>query len=372
MSAEKYMVHVSLGNRSYTINFVDLIINPNTQKNFLNILNNYSQAVWITNQTIYKIYNGFLDNINVNENNNNLLLIPDGEEYKSWQILETIMTSLLQKKLDRKSVLVAFGGGVVGDIIGLASALYQRGIDFIQIPSTLLAMVDSSIGGKTAVNHPLGKNMLGVIKQPTQVLIDSELLKTLPDREFSAGLAEVVKYGLLGDKEFFEWLVFNSEKIINREPKVLIPMINKCCKMKARIVESDENEQGERALLNLGHTFGHAIEALTHYKKFLHGEAVAIGMVIAGQLSQLLGNISDEELAQIKNLLNKFGLPTNWITWQQNLNSEDFLSQMNKMMSLDKKNQAGSLRLIILAKIGSAEIRNDINPKLINQAILSI
>ncbi|MEP7207501.1 MAG: 3-dehydroquinate synthase, partial [Casimicrobiaceae bacterium] len=237
------------------------------------------------------------------------ILIPDGETHKSLATLEDVLTRLLELKVDRSTWLVALGGGVVGDLAGFAAAVYQRGIPFVQIPTTLLAQVDSSVGGKTAVNHPLGKNMIGAFHQPEVVIIDTECLATLPAREFAAGMAEVIKYGAICDVAFFAWLETNVDRLVERAPDALAYAIAESCRLKAEIVARDERETGDRALLNFGHTFGHAIETGTGYAGWLHGEAVAAGMVLAASLSVQRGDLSSEDCARLTRLLARTQLP---------------------------------------------------------------
>ena len=274
--------------------------------------------------------------------------VPDGETHKTVDTWASIHDRLLAAKLDRKSVVVALGGGVVGDLAGFAAATYQRGIDMIQIPTTLLAQVDSSVGGKTGVNHPRGKNMIGAFHQPRVVVIDTSTLSSLPDREFRAGIAEVIKYGLIRDRVFFEWLETNALALLEREPSALAHAIEISCRHKADVVANDETEQGERALLNLGHTFGHAIEAGLGYGEWLHGEAVAAGTVLAARLSARVGWLEQQEVSRIEALFETSGLPTE----APSLGPNRYL----ELMSLDKKTVDGKLRLILLKSIGKAVI----------------
>ena len=283
--------------------------------------------------------------------------MPDGEAQKSLANFDVIMSHLLANGHGRDSTLVALGGGVIGDITGFAAACYQRGINFIQVPTTLLSQVDSSVGGKTAVNHPLGKNMIGAFYQPKAVLIDIDSLETLPIREFNAGMAEVIKYGILGDGDFFTWLENHIDKIQSGDKDTLIEMVKTCCQCKADIVAADETEAGVRALLNLGHTFGHAIEADQGYGNWLHGEAVATGMVLA---SKLLLEASD--LRRIETLIAAFDLP---LIAPENMGFEEFICHMRR----DKKNLAGVLRLIVPTAIGQSEMRDDISEDMLKQIL---
>ena len=280
------------------------------------------------------------------------LTLPDGEQYKTLGILQTIFDTLISGRFDRSCVLIALGGGVIGDLVGFAASTYQRGVDFVQIPTTLLAQVDSSVGGKTAVNHALGKNMIGAFYQPKAVLIDVTTLATLPDREFSAGMAEVIKYGLIRDAAFFAWLERNIEGLMARDQQLLIQAIETSCRTKADVVAADETEQNIRAILNLGHTFGHAIEAAQHYRRWLHGEAVGAGMAMAARMSQLMGRLEKEDVRRIENLLKAAGLPT---AAPADLGA----AQLRDLMGYDKKVNRGKLRLVLLRAIGDADVTAD-------------
>lgn len=290
------------------------------------------------------------------------LQLPDGEKYKTLDSFETIISELLSHKLGRNATLVALGGGVIGDITGFAAACYQRGINFIQIPTTLLAQVDSSVGGKTAVNHRLGKNMIGAFHQPVAVIADTDVLDTLEDRQLRAGIAEVIKYGLIRDAAFFDWLVDNMSAILERQPEALTHAIEISCENKAAVVAEDERESGIRAILNLGHTFGHAIETAQEYSGWLHGEAVAMGMILAADLSVRLGWLDAGELARARALIDAAGLP---VTLPQEISPGALLGHM----ALDKKNRDGALTLILLEKIGHAVIRDGIRQELIVETL---
>lgn len=290
------------------------------------------------------------------------IILPDGEAEKSLANFERIMSHLLANVHGRDSTLIALGGGVIGDITGFAAACYQRGVDFIQVPTTLLSQVDSSVGGKTAVNHPLGKNMIGAFYQPKAVIIDINSLATLPVREFNAGIAEVIKYGILGDYEFFTWLEDNIDLIKAGDHTVLSKMIEKCCQCKADIVANDETEAGVRALLNLGHTFGHAIEAEQGYGNWLHGEAVATGMVLAAKLAVAMNLLEVSELCRIEALIKAFDLP---LQAPETMSCEDFVRHMSR----DKKNIGGKLRFIVPTAIGQSEIRDDITQETLQQIL---
>lgn len=280
-------------------------------------------------------------------------LIPDGEAFKSLTSFEQVLSFLLEQGLSRDALLVALGGGVIGDLTGFVAACYQRGIDFLQIPTTLLSQVDSSVGGKTAVNHPLGKNMIGAFKQPVQVLINTQVLSTLPEREFSAGMAEVIKYALISDIQFLQWLEENQALLLQHDAVALAEMIRHCCQMKADIVSRDETEQGDRALLNLGHTFGHAIEAWLGYGNWLHGEAVAAGMVMAAQLSAARGWLGHSDVERIVQLLAAFSLP---VSPPQGMQIAHFMPYMKT----DKKVKAGRMRFILPTALGRSAIFDDV------------
>jgi 3-dehydroquinate synthase len=276
------------------------------------------------------------------------IVLPDGEEHKNWQTLMKLFDALLEQRCERRTAIVALGGGVVGDMAGFAAAVYQRGVPFVQIPTTLLAQVDSSVGGKTAINHPMGKNMIGAFYQPQVVIADTDTLETLPDRELSAGLAEVIKYGLIRDPAFFDWLESNMERLVSKEVEALAYVIEESCRNKAEVVALDEREDGTRAILDFGHTFGHAIEAGTGYGTWLHGEAVAAGMVLAARLSRELGYIGDREVARIVDLLERARLPVT----PPDLGTERYL----ELMGHDKKVENGRVKFILLEKLGQAFI----------------
>jgi 3-dehydroquinate synthase len=277
--------------------------------------------------------------------------VPDGESFKNWETLNTILDALLTNRCERKTALIALGGGVIGDLAGFAAAVYLRGVPFIQVPTTLLAQVDSSVGGKTGINHPLGKNMIGAFYQPRLVLADISTLDTLPPRELAAGLAEVIKYGLILDRAFFDWLETNMARLVGREPAALTYAVRRSCELKAQVVAQDERESGLRAVLNLGHTFGHAIEAGLSFGTWLHGEAVAAGTVQAARLSQRLGWLSEAEVQRVVSLLQRANLPTA----APDLGVERYL----ELMGLDKKVEGGKLRLVLLRRIGEACVTAD-------------
>lgn len=280
------------------------------------------------------------------------ITLPDGEQYKNWETLNQIFDALLTHRAERKTTLIALGGGVVGDLTGFAAACYQRGVPFIQVPTTLLAQVDSSVGGKTGINHPLGKNMIGAFYQPRLVLADTETLNTLPDRELSAGLAEVIKYGLIRDLPFLTWLEANMERLIARETEALTHAIYHSCRNKAEVVAADERESGQRALLNLGHTFGHAIEAGMGYGVWLHGEAVAAGTMLAAELSRRLGYLTDADVGRIAALFERARLPVK----APALGVETYLAYMG----VDKKVEGGRLRFVLLRRLGEAFVTAEV------------
>lgn len=276
------------------------------------------------------------------------IVLPDGEDFKNWETLNLIFDALLSNRCERSTTLIALGGGVIGDMTGFAAACYQRGVPFIQIPTTLLAQVDSSVGGKTAINHPQGKNMIGAFYQPLAVIADMDLLDTLPERELSAGLAEVVKYGLLGDAGFIGWLEDNMAALRKRDKAALSYAVEHACAMKAAIVAEDEKEHGKRALLNLGHTFGHAIEAGLGFGTWLHGEAVGAGMMLAAEASHRQGWISEDDVLRVERLLTQAGLPTR----SPDLGTHRWID----LMGHDKKVEGGELRFVLLKSLGNAVV----------------
>ncbi|MGJ8688363.1 MAG: 3-dehydroquinate synthase [Gammaproteobacteria bacterium] len=291
-----------------------------------------------------------------------VIVLPDGEHTKTLETLSLIYDQLMEQRHERSTTLIALGGGVVGDITGFAAATYLRGVNFIQIPTTLLSQVDSSVGGKTGVNHPLGKNMIGAFYQPQCVLADTDVLASLPKRELQAGLAEVIKYGLIDNLQFFEWLEEHIETLLDGDKDLLAEAVRVSCTDKARIVAADEKEGGVRALLNLGHTFGHAIENGMGYGVWLHGEAVATGMVMAADLSARLQYISWEEAARAKELIARAGLP---VVPPEGLSTEDYL----KLMSFDKKVQGGKVRFVLMREFGHTVIESDFDTRLLEQTL---
>ena len=297
------------------------------------------------------------------------VILPDGEEYKSWETLNTVFDALLENRCERGTTLIALGGGVIGDLVGFAAACYQRGAPFIQVPTTLLSQVDSSVGGKTAINHPLGKNMIGAFYQPKLVLADLDTLDTLPSREMAAGLSEVIKYGLIRDEAFFQWLEQNAEGLMQRDKTLLAQAVHHSCAHKAEVVARDEREAGERALLNLGHTFGHAVETGMGYGSWLHGEAVAAGTVMAALLSKQLGWLDDAAIERIKLLFQRVGLPVAgpWLASSPEASAGRYL----ELMRHDKKVSAGVMRLVLLKAIGLAVVSAEADDAAILGAIVS-
>jgi len=353
---------VGLGERSYPIWIGE------------NILNRLGEALTavkfprklgvVTNPTVFGYYGEqVLTILRDGGYRPTLIQVPDGEQYKTLATLESIYDALIGNSFDRYSGLLALGGGVIGDIVGFAAATYLRGIPFVQVPTTLLAQVDSSVGGKTAVNHPLGKNMIGAFYQPLHVHIDVATLRTLPEREFAAGMAEVVKYGVIRDREFFHWLDAHRKELHNLTPEALIHAVKRSCQTKADIVELDEKESSLRAILNYGHTFGHAVETLSGYGTYCHGEAVAIGMMVAAELSQQLGYGSKEDVSAIRSLLTSFGLPV--VPPEYSL--EAYLAAMGR----DKKVKEGTLRFVLNHGIGDCAVHDIQDPEHIFTGMLS-
>ncbi len=278
-------------------------------------------------------------------------ILPDGEAHKTLSNVSRVLDVLVANRLGRDATVIALGGGVVGDIAGFAAACYQRGIAYVQAPTTLLAQVDSSVGGKTGVNHPGGKNLIGAFHQPVAVVTDTSTLDTLPPRELRAGLAEIIKYGLIRDATFYDWLEAHLDALLAREPVALAYAIRRSCEIKAEVVGRDEREQGERAVLNLGHTFGHALESATEYRRWLHGEAVGAGLLMAASMSQACGTMRPEEVERLRALLERTGLPTA----VPDVSSESVLERMK----IDKKVKAGRIRLVLLRGIGAAHVTGD-------------
>ena len=338
-SERSYPIHIGSGILSHA----ELILNHLPQK----------RVAIVSNTTVAPLYMGMLRGALENHGIASVpIILPDGEKHKNWQTLNLIFDALLTSRCERSTPIIALGGGVIGDLAGFAAATYLRGVPFIQVPTTLLAQVDSSVGGKTGINHPLGKNMIGAFYQPRVVLADSAILDTLPQRELRAGIAEIIKYGLIRDLPFLEWIEQNLTKLIERDSNVLIEAIQRSCMNKAEVVEADEHERGVRALLNLGHTFGHAIENGMGYGVWLHGEAVAAGTVLAAELSQRMHMISTADVERIRKLYIQAGLPVA----APNLGADKYLH----LMGLDKKVEGGKMRFILLKRIGEAVVHSDV------------
>ena len=352
------VVEVDLDKRSYPIYIGEALL---SDKKLFDKHISSNQLLVVTNESVAPLYLKKIEN-QLSNYDYETIIFPDGESTKSLESLNHIITLLMEKKYNRTCILIALGGGVIGDLTGFAAACYQRGVKFIQIPTTLLAQVDSSVGGKTAVNHPLGKNMIGAFHQPSAVFADTTVLSTLPEKEFSAGLAEVIKYGLIRDKEFYNWLEDNIELLMSRDNEALSYIIERSCVNKAEVVEEDETESGIRAILNLGHTFGHAIETAMSYKGFLHGEAVGCGMLMAADLSMRLGLLEQDQVDKIKSLLERAKLPVK-------IEKGITLEQMLENMKVDKKARDGILYLILLNDIGEAIITSDYTEQALKETI---
>lgn len=348
LSVPPECVEIHLGERSYPI-FIgnELLKDPHS----FAALPAAATALIVTNTTVAPIYAAKLRAALAGRYPSvHVLELPDGEAHKNWQTLNLIFDALLSHGSDRKTVLFALGGGVVGDMTGFAAASYMRGVPFVQVPTTLLAQVDSSVGGKTAINHPRGKNMIGAFYQPRLVLCDLATLATLPARELSAGLAEVIKYGPIYDMEFMSWIEANIDALVAREPAALALAVKRSCEIKAAVVGQDERETGLRAILNFGHTFGHAIESGLGYGEWLHGEAVGCGMVMAAHLSQRLGGVDAAFVRRLTALIQKAGLPV----VAPALGADRYL----ELMRIDKKSEAGEIRFVVIDKPGSAVMRS--------------
>ena len=341
-------IPVDLGDRSYPITIgAGLLADASTWER----VPQASQGLIVTNTIVAPLYAARLERAIASRHAAvHRVELPDGESHKNWQTLNLIFDALLQHGCDRKTVLYALGGGVVGDMAGFAAASYMRGVPFIQVPTTLLAQVDSSVGGKTGINHPLGKNMIGAFYQPALVVCDIETLSTLPSREFSAGLAEVIKYGLIADTGLLDWIEANVESLMQRDTAAVAHAVRRSCEIKAWVVGRDERESGLRAILNFGHTFGHAIEAGLGYGEWLHGEAVGCGMVMAMHLSHRLGLVDISRVERMTALLRRAGLPT----VGPQLGADRYL----ELMRIDKKAEAGQIRFVVMDRPGSASVRS--------------
>ena len=352
---------VALGERSYPIHIgAGLLERPNLYRPHLG----GGTAAIVTNDVVGPLYLGKVS-LGLKQAGARVVhvSVPDGEQAKSWQVLERVFDALLAARCGRDTLLVALGGGVVGDLAGFAAAVYQRGIAFLQVPTTLLAQVDSSVGGKTAINHERGKNMIGAFHQPLAVISDIATLDTLPDRQLRAGLAEVIKHALALDLAFVEWLEMNIGKVMKRERPALTHVVKRCCELKAGVVAADERESGVRALLNFGHTFGHAIEAGMGYGAWLHGEAIAAGMAMAAELSLGLNLIGKTEVDRVKRLLAGAGLPTHGPALPP--------ERLMELMAGDKKAAQGKLRFVVLEALGKAALRGGLDDARVRQAIVA-
>jgi 3-dehydroquinate synthase len=356
-------LEVDLGSRSYPI-FIDTDTCHLTTALSSYLFN--ANVVVVTNPTVAEIYlQPLIDRLTEQLSADHKVtscLIPDGEQYKNLDVFNDVNTFLLEGNYGRDTTLIALGGGVVGDLCGFVAACYQRGIDFIQYPTTLLSQVDSSVGGKTAINHPLGKNMVGAFYQPKAVVIDVNSLTTLPKREFAAGIAEVIKYGVANDGAFFDWLEANKASIAAMDSEALTYVIKRCCEIKADIVRQDEKEGGVRALLNFGHTFGHAIEAHMGYGQWLHGEAVAAGMVFASKVAQLHGFLTADQVERVVSLLQYFELP---VEGPDNMGYLEYMPHMQK----DKKTLAGEIRFVIPTSLGSSKVMSNVTKAQLEQVL---
>ena len=358
MSPAMRTLTVDLGDRSYPI-FIgaDLIGDSSLYRPYVH----GRQVMIVSNETVAPLYLAKVEAALADYQVASVIL-PDGEQYKNLEVMDRIYTALLEQRFDRRCTLVALGGGVIGDMTGFAAASYQRGVNFIQVPTTLLSQVDSSVGGKTGVNHALGKNMIGAFHQPQSVIADTATLGTLPDRELSAGLAEVIKYGLINDAEFFTWLEDNMPALMARDATALGFAIERSCADKAAVVAADEREAGHRALLNLGHTFGHAIETAMGYGSWLHGEAVGAGMCMAAVMSARLGWLSDAQVERIERLVAAAGLPVR-------PPAEVAPQRFMELMSVDKKVMDGQLRLVLMKDIGESVISADFDSDALRQTL---
>jgi 3-dehydroquinate synthase len=349
---------VNLGERSYPICIGNHLLD---HSELLTQSIPGNSVLVVSNETVAPLY---LDKVEASlaDFRYETLVLPDGEQYKNLETLNSIYDCLLGHRFDRNTTLIALGGGVIGDITGFAAASYQRGVHFIQIPTTLLAQVDSSVGGKTGVNHPLGKNMIGAFYQPRIVIADTDTLNTLEQRELSAGIAEVIKYGLIRDLPFLEWLEDNVDNLLDRDPEALAYAIERSCRNKAEVVAADERESGQRALLNLGHTFGHAIETGMGYGNWLHGEAVGTGMVMAARMSEKLGWINSDDLDRVVDIIERAHLP---VTAPDKMTAERF----SELMAIDKKVSDGVLKLVLLKSLGKAVVTSDYSQRALMDAI---
>lgn len=360
---DEKIVAVELGDRSYCIHIGAATLDSIGEQ--IKKLDFPLKGALVSNKNLLKLYGEkVLSNLKENGFEIEVIEIPDGEEYKNMKQAEKIYDRLMSTRHDRYSPLIALGGGVIGDLTGFVAATYRRGVPFIQIPTSLLAQVDSSIGGKTAVNHPLGKNMIGAFYQPSEVFIDLNVLKTLPEIEFRCGMAEIIKYGIIADEMLFNFLESNVEKITNLDFKSLQYIIQSSCEIKASIVSKDEREEGIRSVLNFGHTIGHALESLTGYRKYRHGEAVALGMIAAATISHEEGLCDKKNVERIKELIKAYDLPVQF----PEISPEKILDALY----YDKKVRDNKIKLILMKKPGIVEIRNDIQDEIIIKSLRSL
>ena len=345
-------VRIDLGARSYEIRIGGgLLSDPASYDGLPTAM----QALVVSNTTVAPLYaDALVAALRPHYPEVRVLTLPDGEQYKTWETLNTVFDALLQHGCDRKTVLFALGGGVVGDMTGFAAASYMRGVPFVQVPTTLLAQVDSSVGGKTGINHPMGKNMIGAFYQPMRVLCDLETLASLPRRELQAGLAEVIKYGPIADMDFLAWIESNLSALLDRDVAALAHAVKRSCEIKAMVVGQDERESNLRAILNFGHTFGHAIEAGLGYGQWLHGEAVACGMVMAASLSERLGLVDAAFTQRLTRLISDAGLPVKGPSLSQTDNAGRYL----ELMRVDKKAEAGAIKFVLIDGPGKAVMRS--------------
>ena len=347
-------VKVALGANSYEISIGENIFSAATE--FL-AASNFTKILLVTDENVGALYADKFSGVDV-------VKIPAGETSKTLQCAETLYTRAIESKLDRKSAIVALGGGVVGDLAGFVAATYLRGINFVQVPTTLLAQVDSSVGGKTAVNHRLGKNLIGAFYQPRAVFIDIAALKTLPERELKAGLGEVVKYGVISDENFFSFLERNVDKILNRDAEILAQIVRRSCEIKAEVVSLDEKETGLRRILNFGHTIAHAVEEETGYEKYCHGEAVAIGMLGAAFISEKIGAVSHAAVERLENLIARLGLQTHC--------EGVSVDKMYSALFRDKKTVGGKINWVVMKKIGAVEVMSDVPENIVREALKNL
>ncbi|MGE0097003.1 MAG: 3-dehydroquinate synthase [Hydrogenophaga sp.] len=359
-------VHIDLGDRSYSIAIGPGLLDAPATYAHLPVA---TSALIVTNDTVAPLYADRLTRaLESHYPRIHLVSLPDGESHKTWETLNLIFDALLTHGCDRKTVMFALGGGVVGDMTGFAAASYMRGVPFVQVPTTLLAQVDSSVGGKTAINHPLGKNMIGAFYQPQRVVCDLDTLKTLPPRELSAGLAEVIKYGPIADMAFYDWIESRMDALVARDPEALGHAVRRSCEIKAWVVGQDEREGGLRAILNFGHTFGHAIEAGMGYGQWLHGEAVGCGMVMAARLSAALGLVDQAFVERLTALVRRAGLPTEAPV----LDAKDNVGRYLALMRVDKKAEAGEIKFVVIDRPGHARVQSapdDLVARVINTSV---